>query len=157
MDQISSQHTHVAPCTPVVTARGFTLAEILVVVVILSVLAAMAASKFISTFDDTREKTIQVNVHRIRSQLDVYRQQHGAYPTAAGFVDQMTLASDSDGNTAPPGTPGFKLGPYIRRIPVNPNSGGTTVGNGAVGTSDWYYDQAGGAFHANDSAQSRAY
>ena len=137
--------------------RAFTLVEILVVVVILAILAAIALPKFISSFNDSRESAIQMDLHRIRSQLDIYRHQHTSYPSNANFVDQMTLASDADGNTAAVGTPGFPFGPYIQRLPVNPMTGTKTIGNGAVGTSDWYYNETIGAFHANDSATTNAF
>jgi hypothetical protein len=42
-------------------------------------------------------------------------------------------------------------------MPINPNTSGATVGNGAVGTSDWYYDEVAHVFCANDSAESRAF
>ena len=92
-----------------------------------------------------------------RSQLGVYRQQHNAYPTPANFVDQMTLSSNAAGATAAVGTPGFIYGPYLRFIPRNSNTGTNTVGGGAIGVSDWYYDENTGAFHGNDSTVSFAF
>jgi hypothetical protein len=40
-------------------------------------------------------------------------------PTEQAFIDQMTLSSNADGQTAPVGTSGFERGPYLMRPPVN--------------------------------------
>ncbi len=141
----------------VATKPGFTLVEILIVVVILGILASVVVGKFIGVFASSRDSSIQMNLFRIRSQIGVYREQHNAYPTLANFVNQLTMATDISGNTAAPGTPGFFFGPYLSRMPTNPNTSANAVGNGAVGTSDWFYDDTTGDFHANDSAATFAY
>ena len=139
------------------TRSAFTLIEVLIVVVILGILAATVIPQFVKAVTDSQDNTISMNIHRIRSQLAVYHQQHNAYPALANFVDQMTLSSDADGNTAAAGTPGFVYGPYLRFIPRNSNIGTNLISDGALGTSAWYYDENTGAFHGNDSANSFAY
>ena len=129
---------------------GFTLVEILIVVVILGILAAIVVPQFTSAAGESRDNSLKMSLYRIRQQIEVYKQQHNStYPTLADFEDQMTQASNADGDTAAPGTGGYPLGPYIREIPKNPHTSGTTVGGGAVGSSDWYYDQTTGEFRAN--------
>jgi type II secretion system protein G len=138
--------------------RGFTLVEILIVVVILGILAAIVVPQFVSAASESRDSSIKMDLHRIRQQLEVYRQQHnGDYPTLAEFPDQMTQYSAADGTTNAAAGPGFPNGPYIREIPANPRNQLRTVTNGAVGTSGWYYNEATGEFRANDSAASRAF
>ncbi len=137
---------------------GFTLIEILIVVVIIGILAAIVVPNFTNATDTASTASIQMNLRRIRNQIEVYRAEHGAKaPTLADIVDQLTLASDISGNTAAEGTPGYPLGPYIDEIPVNSNTGASDIFDGAVGSSAWYYNQSTGAFHAFDTAATRLY
>ena len=135
---------------------GFTLVEILIVVVILGILAGLVVPHFTSAAAESRDNSLRMDLKRMREQLELYELHHGAYPTLANFEDQLTGLTDSSGTTVPAGTFGAH-GPYIQRIPRNPNTSSDTVGDGAVGSSDWFYDEDTGAFHANDSAATRAY
>ncbi|MEX0777269.1 MAG: prepilin-type N-terminal cleavage/methylation domain-containing protein [Phycisphaeraceae bacterium] len=151
-DHVSAR-THRPGFTP-----GFTLVEILIVVVILGILAAIVIPQFANATEEAKINTIKQDVHRIRIQLEIYRGQHlDKFPTLAAFEDQMTKSSRATGATAEAGTAGYPHGPYLRSLPENPMSGGHTIGDGAVGTSDWYYNQSTGEFRANDSAESRTY
>ena len=148
------------PSNARVTGRcsGFTLIEVLIVVVMLGILAAMVVPQFMSAADETREESLQAILHRVRQQLEIYKEQHrGQYPSLDQFEAQMTLSSNVAGQTAAVGTTGYPFGPYLYSMPRNPMTDGTDVGDGAVGTSDWYYDEGSGAFHANDSAETRTW
>lgn len=133
-------------------ARAFTLVEILIVVVILGVLAAIVVPQFVSASQDSRLSAVHMNVHRIRSQLEVYYQQHNqTYPTLANFEAQMVSSTDIHGN------PGTEFGPYLDEIPINSFTNTMDISNGAVGASAWYYNETTGDFRANDSADTRAF
>ena len=137
---------------------GFTLLEVLIVVIILGLLAALVVPQFTSAAGGTRESSIRTNLFRVRSQIEIYKQQHGgSLPTLVNFINQMTKASNMKGETAEPGTNGFDFGPYIREIPINSNTSTNNVGNGQVGTSAWHYDEVTGNFHANDSDETRLF
>lgn len=136
---------------------AFTLVEVLIVVVMLAILVSMGLPRYLNSLAETRQNRLLLDLKTVRSQLELYRQEHASFPSNANFVNQMTLASDIDGNTAAPGTAGYPHGSYLFRIPTNPFTSQATIGNGVVGSSDWYYDEATGAFHANDSATTRAY
>ena len=139
-----------------VRLSGFTLVEILIVVVILGILAALVVPQFTSAAAESRDNSLRMDLKRIREQLEIYQTHHNAYPTLANFENQLTGVTDVHGNTVAAGTSGSH-GPYIQRLPNNPNTSSNVVGDGAVGSSDWFYDEDTGAFHANDSADTRAY
>lgn len=136
---------------------GFTLVEILIVVVILAILALIVVPQFTSATEESRESAAQMTLHRLRGQLELYRQQHhGDWPSLQAFEDQMTQATNAAGQTAAPGTPGYTYGPYLRRIPTNPFTGDNDVSADGVGDSAWYYNENTGEFRANHDADARA-
>ena len=111
---------------------GFTLTEILIVVVILAILAMIVLPRFADASQAAKGNLLADHLRLIRSQIAVFRGQHleippgypgcdlTAGPTFEAFRTQMTLSSDADGNLAPVGTPGFSYGPYIPWVPPNP-------------------------------------
>ncbi|MCK4659101.1 MAG: type II secretion system protein [Phycisphaerae bacterium] len=134
------------------TSRGFTLIEVLIVVVILGILAAVVVPQFSDASSDAKLDALQSNLNTIRSQLQLYKMQHnGSWPALATFTNQMTLVSKADGSTAALGTAGYPYGPYLLSIPNNPFTDTNTVTNGADDTSAWHYNASTGEFRANDS------
>lgn len=113
-------------------ARGFTLVEILIVVVLLGVLAAIVIPAIGNSATSARETTLSMDLSLLRRFIPVYTSQHGevppgypggdlsATPTRDAFVAQATLSSNSEGETAARGTPGYRFGPYLSNIPANP-------------------------------------
>lgn len=127
--------------------NAFTLVELLIVVVILGILAAVVIPQFSDAGTDARFSSLQTNLATIRGQLELYRLQHnGSYPALATFGAQMT------GKTNPDGTAGGTLGPYLQRVPNNPfnNLNDLKAGTSADGATGWMYDVATGGFIAND-------
>lgn len=139
-------------------AQGFTLIEILIVVVLLSILAAMVVPQFLSASESSRESATRMNLWRIRQQIEVFiEEHHGMPPSLIAFAELMTQASTPDRQTAPAGTPGYSLGPYLREIPRNPYNSLNTVTDGEPGSSGWYYNENTGEFLANDSPERRSF
>ena len=126
--------------------QAFTLVEILIVVIILGILAAIVIPQFTEASDDARESAIRSDLQTMRSQLELYKAQHnGSYPGAATFVTDMTTKAGG-------------YGPYVQTFPTNPyNSlsdvtvevGTTNLGGGATG---WHFNSDTGRFSANDDA-----
>lgn len=146
------------PAVHLAARRGFTLIEILVVVVILGVLAAIVIPQFSNASEKSRESALKQDCFRLRQQLELYKMHHnGNYPPLATFIEQMTLSSDKDGNTAAIGTDGYPYGPYMPFMPKNPFTDTVPLGDGAVGSSAWYYNQATGEIAPNDSVEHRSW
>lgn len=137
---------------------AFTLVELLIVVIILGILAAVVIPQFSDASEDARLSSLQTNLATMRGQIELYKLQHGVYPAYATFVDKMTKKTDYDGTVnAATG----KYGPYMQAIPNNPFTSPQTnaVTNTAAQapTSAWYYNQSTGEFRADDSAAHAAY
>ena len=119
--------------------KAFTLVEVLIVVLILGILAAIVLPRFSNASAIARASMVADNLRVIRMQIGVYKGQHvgtppgypdgdtAQAPTAAAFAAQMTQASNRLGETAPPGTAGYDYGPYLRDVPENPINGKNTV------------------------------
>jgi general secretion pathway protein G len=120
-------------------ARAFTLVEILIVVVLLAVLAAIVLPSLTRGTTMAKESALASEVGMLRRFVLIYASQHlevaPGYPngntaaaaTDAAFRDQAMLSSNASGQTAAVGTPGFKYGPYLSKIPANPFNGKDTV------------------------------
>ena len=132
--------------------RAFTLVEVLIVVIVLGILAAIVVPQFSTASEDANLSALKTNLQTIRAQLELYKLQHnGTYPALNTFTTQMTEGTKVDG------TAGTDLGPYLLTIPNNPFSNVNTITNEAAGSGKgWYYDATTGEFRANDSVAHRA-
>jgi len=134
---------------------GFTLVEILVVVVLLGILAAIVVPQFTNASNESRTSALMTDLHRIRSQIELYKCQHNdQLPAATGetaddFLRRMTTKTDVNGNA------GIDFGPYFLALPVNPFNDQNTVriDGAAAGsnTDGWRFDTITGLFQADDS------
>ncbi len=134
--------------------KGFTLVEILIVVVILGILAAIVIPQFTEASTEAKTSSLCTDLQTVRSQIELYKIQHNDdYPGdgTASFTDALT------GQTDIAGAAGTDYGPYLQKIPTNPfnNSSDVTVeaGDTSLGTGDagWHFNSTNGEFHANDA------
>jgi general secretion pathway protein G len=139
---------------------GFTLIEIMIVVVILATLAATIIPQFSTSVNDSKVATMQSNLHTLRTQIQLYSLQHGGlFPTITGATLPQLTGNTNVGGTLGTGS-GFIYGPYVQtQIPVNPIDGNSTVTATAVfpptaatGAGGWLYDAATGQIAPNDTA-----
>ena len=140
---------------------GFTLVEILIVVIILGILAAIVIPQFTEASNDARKSALVSDLQTCRSQLELFKVQHldtypgcfGANFSAANFLTQLATKTNSDCTAV------GNLGPYLMKFPSNPfmNDDATVRevtldANGdapIAGTEGWWFDPAVGKFGAN--------
>jgi type II secretory pathway pseudopilin PulG len=80
--------------------RAITLFEVLAMVVIVAVVAGTVIPQFLSSTNDPKSRSLEFNLHMVRSQIGRYQAQHrGKVPTLANFGDQMTRPTDAKGAT----------------------------------------------------------
>jgi general secretion pathway protein G len=125
--------------------RGFTLVEILIVVIILGILAAIVIPQFTNASNDARSNSVQSTLQTIRSQVELFKIQHGdTPPVAAGMWDIMTGKSNTTDTQTAVATGVF--GPYLQQAPINPLNGQSAVGAAASTTVGWVYTVSSGQY-----------
>jgi prepilin-type N-terminal cleavage/methylation domain-containing protein len=164
--------------------EGFTLIEMLIVIIILGILAMVIIPQITVSQDDAKVSTLKTNLGGIRSAIEVYYTQHNnVYPglvketdgtTATASAGEATTAmtaqlqqfSDTTGKVSATKTGAFILGPYIKdnKLPDNPFKDNVVLSDLAVvditaarttdGTTGWKYLPKLGVFFANDGLAS---
>ncbi len=138
---------------------GFTLVEILIVVIILGILAAIVIPQFSDASSQAKESSCRSVLQTVRSQIQLYKVQHNdALPGAGGatFAEAMIGYTDTDGDVGDVND----YGPYLDKLPTNPYDNSTTVteGTGTPGSgSGWYFNTSTGKFSADDSVEHAAW
>ena len=156
--------------------KGFTLVELLIVVIVLAVLAGIVIPQFSSSTDDAKLGVLQSDLAAMRKAVELYYHQHNSvYPGGvtsnyAGhskedewFVDQLTLYTNVGGEAVAVKDATHKYGPYLKKeIPINPFNDKNTVKINkseenlvdaiADASSGWKFYTLTGQLFANDGA-----
>lgn len=118
-------------------SKGFTLIEILIVVVILGILAGIIMPQFSNASTAARESTLKEDLRYLRTQISAFKYQHrdvppgfpggdmSVAPDEASFLDQMLKFSDAFCTTDVSPSSTVRYGPYLTRMPPNPLNGKT--------------------------------
>lgn len=100
------------------TSFGFTLIEVLVVVAILGILAAIVVPRIMDRPDEAKRVAARADVGAIAQALKLYRLDNGFYPTTdqgLGALVQRPTSTPTPGN--------WKQGGYLERLPKDPWGG----------------------------------
>ena len=143
--------------------KGFTLVEILIVVIILAILAAIVVPQFSGSTRDAQTSSLSTTLSNMRAAIDLYRQQHDEYPgavtavptacagtagtgaadTATAFMEQMAYYTNAAGQACSTQSDGadanaFPFGPYLKKdtLPANPITGIDTLNIVSAGDLD---------------------
>lgn len=148
--------------------KGFTLVEILIVVIILGILAAIVIPQFTEASNDARTSSLTSDLQSLRAQIELYKMQHLDTLPSNAIVNQLTLKTNLAGAVGV--TAAHKFGPYLQKFPSNPfvdtapadtiefADDGTTAAEDAAyaGSADsadpgWYYNHETGYITPNDA------
>ncbi len=94
---------------------GFTLLEVMVVIVILGILATLVVPKIISRPDEARVIAARQDIASLMQALKLYRLDNQRYPTTEQGLQALVTKP-----TAQPIPPNWKSGGYIERLPKDP-------------------------------------
>jgi general secretion pathway protein G len=95
--------------------RGFTLVEIMVVVVIIGILGALVVPKLLGRTGESRVTAARVDISTLMQALKLYKLDNQRYPTT-----EQGLVALVQRPTGGPAATGWKEGGYLERLPKDP-------------------------------------
>ena len=150
--------------------KAFTLVELLIVVAILGIMAAIVIPSFQGNVAQAKESASQTNLVTMRTQVELYKIHHNSIPPGydnGSAVDEATLALQFTATTSVAGasssstipTSPYLYGPYLKKIPTNPYNNLSSIAYVALATefsaaadgtsSGWLYKKETGEIAMN--------
>lgn len=124
---------------------GFSLLELVIVVVIIGVVAAIAVPRISSTAQNSDQAALQYDLTILTKALEHYAAEHGGqYPDDAKVTEQLTQYTNPGGDVSPAPDATHYLGPYLRSVPplpVGSHKGDTGIANADGPGVGWLYSQ----------------
>jgi general secretion pathway protein G len=99
-------------------ARGFTLIEIMVVVVIMGILASLVVPKLLSRTGESKVAAARVDIATVMQALKLYKLDNQRYPSSEQGLQALLTKP-----TAGPAANGWKAGGYLEKMPKDPWGG----------------------------------
>ena len=122
---------------------GFTLVEILIVVIILGILAAIVIPQFTNASTSARVASLQGQLQTLRSQIQLFKLQHNdVLPDLATNQWAQMLSKTNIAGTVDNTVTGV-YGPYLESTPTNPLNGYSLVGAAPAVLTGWVYSTGG--------------
>lgn len=106
-------------------SRAFSLVELLIVIIIIAVLAAVAIPRFANSTTRSKESALRANLKLFRNAVELYKADTGAYPAA--LADLVAAAAPGTGLDSTGASvniiPADWKGPYLNSLENDPLSG----------------------------------
>ena len=125
------------------TRSGFTLVEILIVVIILGILAAIVIPQFTNASTDARKSSMLSQLQTLRSQVQLFKLQHNDILPDLVANQWVQLTSKTNLAGAVDTTATGLFGPYLESDPVNPLNTKKAVAAAAGANVGWTYSNTG--------------
>ena len=128
------------------TNNGFTLIELMIIVTIIGILAAIVIPTFSNANETAKAGALSSQINTVKKSLVMYNSDHnGSYPTDAQMITNqwqaLTNTTDIDGDVS-----GDDYGPYFMKPPFNAFMNSDVVA--ADNSSAWQYDSSSGTIQA---------
>lgn len=104
---------------------GFSLVEIMIVVAMMAILAAIAFPKFVNATDDARDSATKSQLRTVRTSIERYKHDIGTLPDMSNWD---ALLNNN----------------YLKALPVNPSNGFSSISTSAGASVGWVWRQRGG-------------
>lgn len=129
--------------------KGFTLVEILIVVVILGILAAIVIPQFTNASQEASASSLKSQLQTVRSQIELMRVKHNGVIPDFSAEQWVPLTDPSTYNGA------WTEGAYLQSDPINPFTGQSAIVAGSdpltegdPATDGWLWDDTNGRIYA---------